>query len=258
MKFDIIIQAGQSNAEGCGLGCVEQEYVQTDKIWQLDAPKRVTALPDRMDIVYLDEPFILKVAEECEGENGKLGNFGLTFAEEYIKAGMLEEDRRVLIVRAAIGGTGFSRKEWGVGYILSNKLVELVNYALSLNEDNRVVGVLWHQGEHDAFEKNPPENYKKQLFDVASEIRSKYGNMPFVAGDFVNEWKSKNIEICEPIINSIKGVVADLGNSAFVETSDLLSNNQTMNNGDDIHFSRESLHILGERYFETFQKIKQK
>ena len=91
MKFDIIIQAGQSNAEGCGVGPVEKEYISTDKVWQLDAPKKVTALPNGMDIVYLDEPFILKVAEECEGENGKVGNFGLTFSEEYIKAGMLEE-----------------------------------------------------------------------------------------------------------------------------------------------------------------------
>ena len=87
MKFDIIIQAGQSNSEGYGLGPVEKEYIPTDKVWQLDAPKCVTALPDRMDVVYLDEPLILKEAEESEGENGKIGNFGLTFSEEYIKAG---------------------------------------------------------------------------------------------------------------------------------------------------------------------------
>ena len=255
MKFDIIIQAGQSNAEGCGLGCVEQEYVQTDKIWQLDAPKRVTALPDRMDIVYLDEPFILKVAEECEGENGKLGNFGLTFAEEYIKAGMLEEDRRVLIVRAAIGGTGFSRKEWGVGYILSNKLVELVNYALSLNEDNRVVGVLWHQGEHDSVEKNPPEKFKAELTEQFQLFRSLYGNMPIVAGDFVNDWKSKNLELCNPIVAKIKEVVAEMGRGAFVETADLPSNDQKIGNGDDIHFCRQSQHILGRRYFNAFKNL---
>ena len=158
MQFDIIIQAGQSNAEGSGVGPVEKEYTPTDKVWSLDAPKRVTALPDRMDIVYLDEPFILKIAEECEGDNGKIGNFGLTFAEEYTKAGMLKEGRATLIIRAAIGGTGFSRKEWGVGSILSNKLFELVDYALALDEGNRVVAFLWHQGEHDSVEKNPPEN----------------------------------------------------------------------------------------------------
>ena len=45
MKFDIIIQAGQSNSEGFGLGPVEKEYIPTEKIWQLDALKRATPLP---------------------------------------------------------------------------------------------------------------------------------------------------------------------------------------------------------------------
>ena len=118
MKFDIIIQAGQSNSEGFGLGPVEKEYIPTEKVWQLDALKRATPLPDRMEVVYLDEPFVLKVAEECEGDSGKIGNFGLTFAEEYIKAGLLEEDRAILIIRAGVGGTGFCRKEWGLGSLL--------------------------------------------------------------------------------------------------------------------------------------------
>ena len=262
-KFDIIILGGQSNAEGGGIGPVQEEYVPDEKICHLEEEKTVEVTPDGMRVTYMDKPFVLKVADERIGKEGNekgltIGDFSLTFAKRYVEAGLLKEDRKILIIRAAVGGTGFQKGNWGLKAQVYLKLLEMTDYALSLNPENKVVAFLWHQGEHDAFEKNPPENYKKQLFDVASEIRSKYGNMPFVAGDFVNEWKSKNIEICEPIINSIKGVVADLGNSAFVETSDLLSNNQTMNNGDDIHFSRESLHILGERYFETFQKIKQK
>ena len=218
--------------------------------------------PDGMRVTYMEKPFILKLADERIGKEGNekglpIGDFSLTFAKRYVEAGLLKDGRKILIIRAAVGGTGFQKGNWGLKAQVYLKLLEMTDYALSLNPENKVVAFLWHQGEHDAFEKNPPENYKKQLFDVASEIRSKYGNMPFVAGDFVNDWKSKNIEICEPIINSIKGVVADLGNAAFVETSDLLSNNQTMKNGDDIHFSRESLHILGERYFDAFQKIKQ-
>lgn len=255
MKFDIIIQAGQSNAEGCGLGEVEKEYLPTDKVWLLDAPKRVTALPDRMDIVYLDEPPILKIAEEAVGENGKVGNFGLTFAEEYMKAGMLEEGRRVLIIRAGVGGTGFWRKEWGVGSLLYNKLVELVDYALSLDKDNRVVGLLWHQGECDSVEKNPPEKYGEALKAQMLDTRARYGEMPIVAGDFVNDWKSKNLALCEPIVQTIKEVLEECGRSAFVETADLLSNDQKTGNGDDIHFCRESQHILGGRFFEAFKNL---
>ena len=256
MKFDIIIQAGQSNSEGYGLGPVEKEYIPTDKVWQLDAPKRVTSLPTCMDIVYLDEPLVLKVAEETEGENGKVGNFGLTFSEEYIKAGMLEEDRAILIVRAGVGGTGFFRKEWGLDSLLYNKLIELVDYALSLNEENRVVALLWHQGECDSAEKNSPEKFGEALKAQMLDTRARYGEIPIIAGDFVNEWKSKNLELCNPIVAKIKETIAELGNGGFVETADLPSNNQKTGNGDDIHFCRESQYVLGRRYFEIFKNCK--
>ena len=255
MKFDIIIQAGQSNSEGYGLGTVEKEYIPTDKVWQLDAPKRVTSLPNGMDIVYLDEPFILKVAEESEGENGKIGNFGLTFSEEYIKAGMLKEDRAILIIRAGVGGTGFARKEWGLGSLLYNKLTELVDYALSSNEGSKVVALLWHQGECDSVEKTPPEKFAEELKAQMLDTRARYGEMPIIAGDFVNDWKSKNVELCNPIVAKIKEVLAELGKAGFVETADLPSNDQKTGNGDDIHFCRQSQHILGRRYFNAFKNL---
>ena len=255
MKFDLIIQAGQSNSEGFGLGPVEKEYIPTDKVWQLDAPKRATPLPDRMDVVYLDEPFDLKVAEESEGESGKIGNFGLTFAQEYIKAGRLEKDRAVLIIRAGVGGTGFCRKEWGVDSLLYRKLTELVDYALAMDKDNRVVAFLWHQGECDSVEKNPPEIFGAQLKEQLLDARARYGEMPIIAGDFVNDWKSKNLALCQPIITAIRKVLAELGRGAFVETADLLSNDQKIQNGDDIHFCRQSQHILGRRYFEAFKNL---
>lgn len=255
MKFDIIIQAGQSNSEGYGLGPVEREYIPTEKVWLLDAPKRVTALPDRMDIVYFDEPPVLKIADEEVGDSGKIGNFGLTFAEEYIQAGLLEEGRALLIIRAGVGGTGFWRKEWGLGSLLYNKLVELVDYALSLDKDNKVVALLWHQGEHDSVAVNPPENFAASLKEQMLDTRARYGEIPIVAGDFVNDWKSKNLNLCEPIIATIKKVLAELGRGAFVETADLPSNDQKTGNGDDIHFCRQSQHILGRRYFEAFKNL---
>ena len=35
-EFDIIIQAGQSNSEGCGVGDVENPYTPNDSIWYLN------------------------------------------------------------------------------------------------------------------------------------------------------------------------------------------------------------------------------
>ena len=105
-------------------------------------------------------------------------------------------------------------------------------------------------------EKNPPETFAAQFTEQMLDTRARYGNMPIIAADFVNEWKSKNIELCDPIVAKIKEALADIGNSGFVETADLPSNNQKVGNGDDIHFCRESQYILGRRYFEEFLKIK--
>lgn len=130
----------------------------------------------------------------------------------------------------------------------------MVDYALSLSVESRVVAFLWHQGEHDAFEGLKPSLYNEKLTYLLNFIRERYGReIPFVAGDFVNEWKSKNLEICNPIVEEARKVVKNNVKAGFVETSDLPSNNQNMGNGDDIHFCRQSLYELGERYFKAFR-----
>lgn len=255
--YDIIIQGGQSNAAGSGLGPVDNAFVPCEDILYLDVEKNVETLPERVVVNYTDKPFVIHKAEEelWEG-NQALGNFSLTFAKKYIESGCLKAGRKLLIIRAAVGDTGFQKGHWGLQAPLYLKMLEMVDYALSLNSENKVVGFLWHQGEHDAFEGNTPENYKKQLLETVLGVREKYGNMPFITADFVNEWKTLNIQICDPIIQVIQEVVQEVKNAAFVETSDLLSNNQVLKNGDNIHFSRPALYKLGERFFEAFYNLK--
>ncbi len=254
-KFDIIIQGGQSNAEGSGIGPANTEYVDSEKILYLDARKTVETKGDRIVVTYDEQPFEIKIAKERCGQGGKVGDFALSFSQEYIYNGLLPNDRKILIIRAAVGGTGFQKKHWGVGEQLHIKMLEMIDYALSLNPENKVVAFLWHQGEHDAFEGNTAENYHKQLKDMILDVRSRYGNMPFIAGDFCYEWKNKNLTICEPIVDTIKRVIVEVGNAGFVHTFGLLSNNQKTGNGDDIHFCRESLYELGKYYFREFYKL---
>ena len=254
-KFDIIIQGGQSNAEGGGLGPVETEYKTSNRILYLTAQKKVETIGDRIVITYGQEPLDISVAAERYEVDGLRSDFALTFAQEYINGELLANDRKLLIVRAAVGGTGFQKEHWGLGKQLYSKLVEMTNYALSLNPENRIVGFLWHQGEHDAFEGNTPKNYREQLKNMVLDIRSRYGNMPFIAGDFCYEWKNKNLAICQPIVDVIKRVVNEIGNAGFVTTENLLSNNQKIENGDDIHFCRETLYELGKRYFKKYSEL---
>ena len=256
-KFDIILLAGQSNAEGCGVGAVENEYIPTPQIMQLDIEKTVEHTPEQAVVTFIGSP-VLSVAKEKDNGNQKVGNFSLSFAKAYVENGLLEENRKVLIVRCGIGGTGFKKGHWGLHDAVYQKTLEMLDYALGLHEENRLVAFLWHQGEHDAFEKNPPEVYEKQLRDMLNDVRGRYNvpNLPFIAADFVADWKGKNIEDCAPIVNVIKQVTQTVGNGAFIETSDLLSNDQANHNGDDIHFCRSALYELGKRYFAAFQTMK--
>ena len=255
-RFDIIILAGQSNAEGAGLGEVEKEFQPTEQIYNLTAEKTVEHFPENLKIVYAEKPFSLEMAQEREIEGQKTADFALPFAQLYAK-NILQDDRNVLIIRAAVGGSGFYKKHWTMDGILYGKMLEMVDYALSLNPDNKIKALLWHQGEHDAFEKNAPECFKAQLKGLVTSVRARYHlpQLPFIAGDFVNEWKTENLEICMPIVDKIKEVTEEVGNGAFIETSDLLSNNQKVRNGDRIHFCRSAQYELGKRYFKAFTDI---
>ena len=254
-KFDIIIQGGQSNAEGYGRGKVEAPYQPNEHILYLNNTDYVWDHPQRK-FTYQDA-FAVQIAKEWEfagNPEDTCGDFSLSFAQEYIKNGLLQEDRKILIVRGAVGGTGFFDHIWGVNDPLGERLYKMTEYALSLNPDNRIVAFLWHQGEDDVCLGNPVQNYYQQLIGLFQEVRKRYGNMPLIAGDFVHAWK--DYEGGKPISNTIRKVIEDCGNSCFVETDGLKSNSQVLGDSDDVHFSKEGIYELGQRYFQAFQKIK--
>ncbi|MBQ8141382.1 MAG: hypothetical protein IJ038_06795 [Clostridia bacterium] len=256
-RYDIIIQAGQSNADGTGKGPVEKEYEPSEDILYLEAEKTVESTPNGVIVTYADKPFSISVARDREREKGKVGDFSLTFARDYVDAGLLEEGRKLLIIRAAVGATGFKRKNWGMRDQLYLKMLEMADYALGLNTENRLAALLWHQGEHDIVFGTDPDDYKKYLKDLVLSVRERYGaeELPFIAGDFVPQWKEQNLSSCEPIVAKIKDVCGEVGSSAFVESAGLISNDQDLGNGDTIHFSHQSLYDLGHRYFDTFGSI---
>ncbi len=260
-KFDIIIQGGQSNAEGCGQGPVEKEYLPSPNVLYLDAPKKVQLIQvdgePKLDIQYFDQPFVIEPANiRFSEDNQPIGDFSLSFAEKYVENGFLAQDRKLLIIRAGIGGSGFQKGHWGMQDPVYLKMMEMVTYALSLNAENKIVGFFFQQGEHDAFEKNTPENYHSQVNKMLLSVREQFGeHIPFISADFVHDWKGKNIEICEPIVDVLRSLAVEHKNAAFVETNGLLSNDQALKNGDDIHFSREALRLLGIRYFEKWKTL---
>jgi len=254
-KFDVIIQAGQSNAEGTGIGSTTEPYVpSSDIFYMLDSRDYLSFSTGQVEIKSMDEENTIKIAEEREYQGERYGDLSLTFAKDYVKSGRLQEGRKLLIVRTASGGTGFESGHWKVGDYLYLRMMALTKFALSLNPENRVVAFLWHQGENDC--GADPIVYAKRLSQMLQSVRKAYGeNVPFIAADFVNEWKTQNVMERQPIVDAIRKVVEANSPAMFVETSDLLSNNQQTGNGDPIHFSKDSLYKLGHRYFDAFSKL---
>lgn len=242
--FDIIIQAGQSNADGYGFGPAENPYTPDDRVY------------------YLESDFTITLAAEKVSQNEIQSNFSLSFASEYIKSGKLEDGRKLLILRTAVGATGFCDNRWGMQDDLYLRMIEMTDVALKLNSNNRLVALLWHQGELDAGKKATFEQHYNNLMNLVVSVRNKFcvENLPFIAADFVQSWKTSYIESCTPVVDAVRTVCKDCKYGAFVETDGLPSNfeelqRETMGWIDKLHFSRNSLYKLGKRYFDCFMQI---
>ena len=235
--FDIIVQAGQSNAEGYGFGSVSDPWKPSDRVW------------------YLNGDFtIVPAVEEVTG-NEIQSNFALPFVREYMNNGCLAEGRNLLILRTAVGGTGFLDNNWKLTDDLYLRMMEMIRTALSLNPENRLTAFLWHQGETDVHYQHLMTLFRS----VVEEFR--VPDLPFIAADFVQHWKNDNLAICTPVVDAIRAVCRDIGCGAFVETDGLLSNYQELHRDplgwfDPIHFSRAAIYELGKRYFAAFAALK--
>ncbi len=265
-KLDIIVLAGQSNSEGYGVGEVTEEYLPDERIlWLNDCSKPRFEKEGEVDVFRIDYPAELSVtvAEEPIGAAGKVGKLAISFARAYLADGKLQEGRKLLILNAGVGGTGFRDNQWGLGRTLYQRLKDFTRVALGLNGENRLVAFLWHQGECDSFENaawSAEKKYavhKKNLGEMLADFKQEFScpNLPFIAGGFCDEWYLKNKEACDGVLQAIQEICASHG--AFVFTDGLLSNNQKTGNGDDIHFCRESLHILGKAYYDAFKRTGQ-
>lgn len=259
-NYDIIVLAGQSNAQGTGRGDVSEEYIPDEDIitltpsYSIELVKLEDATMRR--ITYADKPLDFAIADERIQDGKKYGELALTFSSEYKKNGYLKSGRKILIIRAAIGATGFKFGHWGVGKPLYTKLCEMLDYALSLNESNRLCAFLWHQGEQEIGRTYPPEIYRSQLKEMLADLKMRYDcpTLPIIAADFAKEWKLTKEDQGASVIKVIREVIEGEG-GIFLPTDDLPTNNHRNGDGDILHFCRESLHILGKRYFEGYEKL---
>lgn len=70
-------------------------------LWTVASKERI--------ITYPDKTLTVDIGEERVVEGMIRGELALIFAQEYVKSNLLAADRKVLILRTAVGGTGFER-----------------------------------------------------------------------------------------------------------------------------------------------------
>lgn len=273
--YDVVILAGQSNAEGCGLGECSAPY---------EVDERVVYYKDEKQIAYKfieGQDAILLVGDKRKFrlELAKIdgpASFAPYFAREYIRRGLLQEGRKLLIVYTPVGGTGFSARTWVDGNEterrtglwtmdgpLYKRMLDATDEAMAMHPENKLVAFLWHQGESDAWflggedDEGMIGRYQKNFAGLVDSVRQRYGekDLPIVAGEFVRRgWYEENKRGSECIFEATRRVLNERGGK-MVTTAELDCNDQVVSNGDTIHFCHESLRILGEKYCAALAEI---
>jgi hypothetical protein len=266
-EYDIILLAGQSNAYGTGKGPTDNPWQVRDDIMMLKNDFEICYKRPDENTVYIDinaqkDGYIEKAKENLENDGvTTIGNFSLTFAKMYADK-YLQKGRKVLIVSTAIGGTGFKGEHWGKNDKMFLRMVDMLDSALALNKNNKLVAVLWHQGEHDAYENRDlsfdgiKEYYDEKFTEFLGFVRERYGKeVPFVCAGFtyafINEFKKGSDAVIEVLQNKMQNDEM----AKFVDASGIKCNSDI--GLDDIyHFNKKGLEILGARYFDGFEQIK--
>lgn len=268
--YDIFLLAGQSNMAGRGnLASTDPEPVSqwntAIKMWDHAQGKIVQA----KDPIIHQDPL----------QAGKMG-LGMSFANDHIAALRAAgyTNRKVLLVGAAWGGTGFNATathNWTPTGDLASGAVNRANAAiaaaLAAYPTSHFRGILWHQGESDIKGGDITESptYQSKLVQLISNFRSNIK----VSGVAVSTNAMVVIGVptpcfmtsCSNISSSSNGTLADrtsyltMANNiqaAITHSGCVGNNNLTWNLGTDgVHYDRPGQRAMGKRYREKFHEL---
>jgi hypothetical protein len=182
--FDVVLVVGQSNAVGYG-PTKDTTYLDppSARIWQYAATGTYTN-----QVIQAIDP--LQHQEPAGATN--VGH-AMSFARDYIRS--IPENRQVLLVPSAKGSTGFTPQSsfsWDPDYVAGTNLYNLAvaqaTAAVNLNPKNRIVAILWTQGETDAGMTGSAYGAKvSQLIDGFRAAIPGAANAPFIIQQMVPE-----------------------------------------------------------------------
>ncbi len=223
----IFLLAGQSNMAGRGI--VEPRDTVPDK--------RILSINKKGELIIAKEPLHwyepTLTGLDC----------GYSFGKTIIKN--VPAEVSVLIIPAAIGGSSIS--QW-IGDSLYRDVKLYSNFLSKVEiakQFGEIKGILWHQGESDANEKDIPY-YQERLRVLFAKFRSAAGNnnLPVLMGELGSF--SKNKQQFSLINNAIHDYSSGDKNTAVISTSDL------KDKGDSLHFNSKSQRTMGERFARAY------
>jgi hypothetical protein len=122
-----------------------------------------------------------------------------------------------------------------------------IDAALAQDPDNRLVAVVWAQGESDAT-RTTSEGYRTMLLDVVDRLNARYGAVPFLIGGMVPEWLNASpqrqaIDQAQQAAPSLRANVSYVPGAAGYSRSE-----------DSIHYTAAGARAMGAKYFAAYQR----
>ena len=239
--FDVYLLIGQSNMAGRGW------LFPSDK----DVLDGVFLLNDRDEIEPASQP-LNKYSSVRVGLKRQAYNLGGPFASILHQS----TGRPILLVVNARGAT--SARLWksdapecdyNANYddkFTPDNMPQLFSEAVRRTKIAMKYGplkaIIWHQGENDAYEKYAPL-WLDKVASIAEDLRSQLGvsakDVPFIAGETNHSFRRSEI-----INTEIHKITSMIPNSTWVSAEGCNVNK------DNLHFSRQGLILLGQRYAE--------
>ncbi|HLG38945.1 MAG TPA: sialate O-acetylesterase [Chitinophagaceae bacterium] len=223
----VFILAGQSNMAGRGI--VEPKDTVPDK--------RILSINKNGELIIAKEPL-----HWYEPERTGL-DCGYSFGKTLIKN--IPANISVLLIPTAIGGSSIS--QW-IGDSLYRNVKLYSNFVSKVEIANQygiIKGILWHQGESDANEKDIPL-YRERLGQLFTKFRSAVGknDLPILLGELGSFSKDK--EHFSLINKAIHEYSLQDKNTAVISTGDL------KDKGDSLHFNSQGQRKVGERFAKVY------
>lgn len=171
---------------------------------------------------------------------------GRTFARALTEA---HPGAQIGLIPAAVGGTSLS--QWAPGGALYNEALSRLREA---QKSGKLVAILWHQGEAEAIDAKAASQYAQVWVPMMKQLRTDIGdpNIPIIAGEigrFLYHRSKGRSKYSQTVNDQIDSLSQKLDHVGVVTSENLV------HRGDEVHFNAESQRTFGERYAMVFFKL---